>query len=132
MSIGIASGAGSLKAGTAVSLTNQTTTLGPTAIFTPPAPGMYRLCGYAVCRTAGSGGASLAMTISYTDSVQAQNDTPEFNTPGQSANLNLTTIGNNGWFTMEFFSTAAAISYTATLNNTGAPAYDLYLRLEAL
>ena len=117
-----------------VSLTNQLAAIGSTLLWTPAITGMYRVNGYLVCRTSATGGASVGVSIAYTDSVQAQTDSPNINQPAQGATLSLATTGTNGWFTMEFYATSGnAINWSTTFSaGAGAPAYDIFLRLESV
>lgn len=117
-----------------VSLQNQAAAIGSTLLWTPAITGMYRVNGYLICRTSATGGASVGVNIAYTDSVQAQTDSPFINSPAAASTLSLATTGTNGWFTMEFYATSGvAINWSTTFSaGAGAPAYDIFLRLESI
>lgn len=100
----------------------QTTTLGPTVIFTADRTGLYRVSGSAVTSTAGVTG-TLALSVvwgTYTKTF--------------FTGLSLSVLGSSTGYSQLLHLTAAdTVSYTSTITGgTGSPKYDLFVTVERL
>ena len=111
--------------GSFIDLTGQGASIGSTTLLSTPAAGVYRVSVYHVCTTAGAAG-TLDTTISWNDGTAARTRTP-------APQILLTATNfDEGEITIRVDG-ATNIAFTTTYAGAvGAPAYSLYIRVEAL
>ncbi len=107
-----------------VALAAQTTSLGPTTLFTPAAAGMYEVAVYQVTTTAGSAG-TLDTTIGWNDGV-ARTSSP-------AAQILLSTTAYSAGSQVIYAASGQAITYTTTVAAAvGSPQYRLLIIVKRL
>ena len=108
-----------------VSLTGQTTTIGPTTLITPPVNGVFRLSFYIEVTTTAAIG-TLAVAFGWTDDNGTATNTPV-------SSLTLTAAGYSQGQVIVRAKTTGTINYSVTLTGvTGSPQYSFYCFLERL
>lgn len=119
--------AGDYQTCTPVNLTGQTGNIGTTTAFTTTHAGMYQIAVYVKTTTAGAGGDIIsAVTIGWNDGAAQTKNALE-------ANHNLAVLNSYSAprvFTV-YVASGQTITYATTCTITGAPVYDLRIRVKS-
>lgn len=117
---------GAVGGGASVSLTAQTASVATTNILTPAANGLFEVSVVQFVASAGTAG-TLSTTIGWTDEQGAHSKVI-------ATDLDLTNASDQESGSLIIRAkTTAAITYTATVTGaTGAPTFDLFIKVRAL